>query len=753
MVEAPVEQALRASYPSGHSAPVRCHGEVRNAAAPALSPVLPDWQAPIRSIGFPLPLVSKQKQQAMRTRQRPIPCQSRRKRRFALYLLASVLVSQTIVLAADTDAGLEEIVVTARKRPETLQNVPDSVSVLTEKDVESARIQGVPDALRLLPSVTFIDSQDAGLATISIRGVGQVRNGQPPVAIVIDGVQVASPDQIKQTLDDVAQIEVLKGPQGALYGRNAIGGAIVITTKKPGDTLGGYVQAGAGNGGLQEYDVDLNGPTGIEHLKFRVDADYQSFAGVIDNVTLNHKVDFFTDKTVRAGLLWQPGEALEFDLAGGWSDHFGGASWYIPIGDGDPNNLTAPVQANLLGYSERRVRDGSLRALYTTDFGAVQSVTSASKVDVTLFESLLWTPDAPYGATQDRGSSDWNEDLRFSSGSDQRARWVVGGFFQHTDSDLGTTLLVLPTPFFQIHVANTTTESRASAGYGQLSYDILEQLELTGSVRYDRDSQSLNDLLTPGPLRTAVFSAWQPKGSLSYKIGGAMVYATAATGFRSGGFNPPNSGFPNTYPAESTRNIEVGAKTTFLQDRLRLDGSLFQNHYDNQQTFILNGANQGIVPIARSTIKGAEIDLQAKPVAELQVGISLSYLDGVIDDYNGTALYVGNRVPLTYRFSAAVNAQYEKSLGPGRIGFRLDYTRHSGNYWFVDNADKQSAVDLVNARASYRFGQWETALWARNLLNKRYTEEFFAKEYLGEPQDIRYPGTPRLYGLTVRYRF
>jgi iron complex outermembrane recepter protein len=311
--------------------------------------------------------------------------------------------------------------------------------------------------------------------------------------------------------------------------------------------------------------------------------------------------------------------------------------------------------------------------------------------------------------------------------------------------------VVLPsTPY---PAANTATESLASAGYGQLSYDLLKQLELTLSLRYDRDAQALTDFLSPGPQRSTAFSAWQPKVSMSYKFTDAMVYATAGTGFRSGGFNPPNSGFSDLYPAESTHNIELGVKSTLLEGRMQLNGAIFQNHYDNQQTFILNGANQGIVSIDRSTIRGAELELQLKPLAELQLGITLSHLHSEINDYNGTSLYVGNRVPLTYGFSSTFTAQYSKTVGTGQLILRTDYERHSDNYWFVDNGDKQSPVDLVNGRVGYDIGNWETALWTKNALNKRYTEEFFAKEYLGEPQDIRYPGTPRLYGVTVQYHF
>ena len=684
-------------------------------------------------------------------------------RRGGLAALCSVAVgvgatalSMPHAMADETETAateLEEVVVTARQRSENVQRVPDSVSVFTEKDIESARIQSIPDGLRLVPSVEFIDSQDAGLATISIRGVGQVRNGEAPVAIVIDGVQVATPDQIKEQLNDVESIEVLKGPQGALYGRNAIGGAIVVTTKDPGQQLNGHVELGGGNGGDQSYDASLAGPLPLDHLFFRIGGRYEDFDGVIQNVTLDKKVDFFVDKSLHGQLLWTPSDTFRLDARAQWSDRNGGASWYIPIGDGQPNNLTVPVQANELGRSELNVEDVSVRADYKLGGGTLRSITARSKVSVRLFESLGWTPTTPLAATQGRQTNTWNEDLRFTSDSEQRTRWVVGAFFQHADNGLDTTVLLEPRPFIAIPSADTARESLASAGYGQLNYDILKSLELTLALRYDRNELNQSNLLARGAPATTEFSAWQPKLSLSYKFDAAMLYATVGRGFRSGGFNPPDGGFALIYPAETTTSVEGGVKSSWLDSRLEANAAVFQTHFKNQQQFVLNGANQGIVSIDQSTISGAELELRAKPTARLQLGISLSRLDSTIDNYDGTSLYRGNHVPLTVGFSSTLTAQYTQPVGSGQLSFRADYVRRDDMYWFVDNADRDAPVDLVNARIAYDLGAWEAAIWSKNALDKRYTEEFFAKEYLGLPEDIRYPGTPRLYGATLSYHF
>jgi len=138
---------------------------------------------------------------------------------------------------------LETIYVTARKRTERLQDIPDSITALTADVIQSADIQNVKDVAVRVPNVSIVEAQQPGVALINIRGVGQARNGEPPVAVVVDGVQISNAYEITQDLFDVERIEVLKGPQGAVYGRNAIGGAINIITKQPTNEMEGFVQA------------------------------------------------------------------------------------------------------------------------------------------------------------------------------------------------------------------------------------------------------------------------------------------------------------------------------------------------------------------------------------------------------------------------------------------------------------------------------------------------------------------------------
>ena len=658
---------------------------------------------------------------------------------------------------------LAEIVVTARGWRENLQHVPDSVSVFTQRVLEERGIRSIQDAVSYVPSVSFVNSQDAGLSNITVRGIGQVRNGEPPVAVVVDGVELSSPDEIKQVLDDVARIEVLKGPQGALYGRNALGGAIVIDTAKPSDDYTARVQAGAGNGAYRQTSGMVSGPLVPQLAAFRLTAGYSDFGGLIENVTLHQKVDFDTSKYARARLLLgkslSDGGPWSLDIIGSWSKFEGGASYYIPLPDGEPNNTSIPVQAGQLGRSGRLLKDISARLDLAVGRLDLRSITAGSRVDVSLLESIDWTPDTFLGATQSRRAGSWSEDLRLISPTNQRIRWVAGVYYLDVDRVTDTTLLLGPVPYTPVPVVGTDELSKASAAFGQVDIDLTHRVSLTLADRYDRDQRTLENHLTGGPDRPHTFDAWQPKVSLSYRLPetlahDAMVYATAAKGFRSGGFNAPNTVFPPIYQSEVVTSYEVGEKSSWLHGRLQANGAVFLERDDNRQIFILAaGAQQGIINARRTRVDGAELQLRAEPAQGLEIDLSLSRLDSRILDFNGTSLYVGNKVPLTYGWSSALSTQYSFLVGPATMTLWAGYERRADNFWHIDNADRQAPVDLVNMRLAAEFGSWTATLWSKNLLDKAYTEEFFAKEYAGTANDIRYPGEPRTYGLTLTYRF
>jgi iron complex outermembrane receptor protein len=218
------------------------------------------------------------------------------------------------------ETQIEAITVTARSRAENIQKVPDAITAFSASAIESRGIEGIGDVIVAVPNLSIAEGQNPGTVTMSVRGVSQVRNGEAPVAIVIDGVQLSSPNQITQELFDIQRIEVLKGPQGALYGRNAIAGAINIVTKAPTDTFEGWVSGEIANGEEYKMRATLSGPIVPGILRFRASVGYSDFDGVLTNEYLDKKVDFRDEINGRVRLIYTPTERLTVDVRGSSGD-------------------------------------------------------------------------------------------------------------------------------------------------------------------------------------------------------------------------------------------------------------------------------------------------------------------------------------------------------------------------------------------------------------------------------------------------
>ena len=227
---------------------------------------------------------------------------------------------------ANAAEGIEEVVVTARKRAESLQEVPIAIMAFTEQTIERAGIERPAYFISLMPNVTIVDTANVGDTQVSIRGIVSTRDAESTFAYVVDGILSTNPNSFNEELVDVRQIEVLKGPQGALYGRNAVAGAILVTTREPGEEFAGKVSLGAGSDGLAKGSLRLSGPLG-DNVRGSIAASYREFDGVYDNVFENAPtgVDYLEDTTVRARLLFDQSDSVSWDVRAGMSDVEGGA--------------------------------------------------------------------------------------------------------------------------------------------------------------------------------------------------------------------------------------------------------------------------------------------------------------------------------------------------------------------------------------------------------------------------------------------
>ncbi|MBY8821784.1 TonB-dependent receptor [Sphingomonas colocasiae] len=489
--------------------------------------------------------------------------------------------------------GVEDIVVTARLRNENLQDIPLAVTAFSEQSIADRKIEGVSDFLSATPNISINQSQSAGVSFITVRGVSQVRNGESPVAVVIDGVQQVSSRQLTQDLFDLERIEVLRGPQGALYGRNAIGGAIVITTKKPSDTFEGSATLGYGRG--QDYRArgSVSGPIAGDALRFRVAASYRNLDGYYRNTYLNRKVDGIEDLNLRGQLFAQLGENFTADLKAQYGrTEGGGVNFQYQSAKFDPakpcfldpaNPFGGPAPdadrvvrsfcATNLGHNVRKTGQVSLKLEYDAGFATITNVTAYDRVqEYVAGDQFAYTASVDvFGTdgtqTQFEDMKAWSNELRIASRSDQAFRWMVGAYYLDTKRFISTTtgddnlqgiVSVRRTPQFT-NPANPTlsffaddNHNRAWAVFGNLAYDVTDRFELSVAGRYDKDRRrqtvraDQTGSLPPGCSAAAPgncikrnsYDLFQPKVSAKYRVSDNLnLFGSWGVGFRSGQFN------------------------------------------------------------------------------------------------------------------------------------------------------------------------------------------------------------------------
>ena len=511
------------------------------------------------------------------------------------------LLSVGITTAASAQPVLEEIVVTGLKRAESLLDAPVAVSAFTAADIEKAGISRPEDFLGQIPNVTFVTSNHEGEFFVNVRGQAGVRFAEGAVAFVIDGVQLATQNEFNGDFFDVEQIEVLKGPQNALYGRNATAGAIIVTTKPPGDEWEGSVQATYGNWNTMKINAAVGGPL-TDNLGMRLAVSTTDTDGPFTNEFTGEKVHRWKGHTGRLRLRWEGDNTVADFKAAGSHGTGGGIAFNAQIVGTTVGGVLidevstdrvheVPFVNDIPGWNQQDKYSFSLRVTHETPKVLYEGVVSYNYLDDQYQAKGLPYADysnplndfgvfeAAFGDLtqkwQNRNKA-FTAEFRVSSNEDTRLRWQVGGYFQDGDTrrvninglftgaDISPILGINgpdstnPTTGFDISEFGVTNYSP----FGNIQFDITDNLRLDVAARYEieeRDARTLtpdipnpvtgaatynNCVLATGRsasdcFEDATFEQFQPKVTLSYSLPDALgtAYASYGKGFKSGGFN------------------------------------------------------------------------------------------------------------------------------------------------------------------------------------------------------------------------
>jgi iron complex outermembrane receptor protein len=725
-------------------------------------------------------------------------------RALALATVCLVQFAPLVVRAQSSEP--EEIVVTARKRDESFRDVPMSVSVFTEQAIESAGIQKPGDFISLVPNMTLVETQNAGNAFVVVRGVSQARNSEPSVAVLVDGVLETNPAEFNQELFDIQQIEVLKGPQGALYGRNAIGGAILIRTREPTDHFEGSVKVGVGNGPAERAQVAASGPIdGSNELKYRASVNFYNTSGYLDNVYLHEKADPARDYSGRWRMLWKPNGEFTGDFRIS-ADRLDTRALYFVIprsNEANPfstfttppnaNNVSTPITADPDGVNIRDLLNTSLKLDFNTGYGTITSISAFEKTrEILTGDAFDFRPSATsifkallgfdLNQSQFLNVKAYSQELRFTAPKVGAFSWIGGAYFVHTDRFISTGNMVdtgagvfpiyydprLTGPNPSATFLADTQNNNAWAVFGDATYELTNQVEFDAALRFDRDSRR-NTTDTPtaflpdpsahtGEVRDHTWSKLQPKATLRYKPeDNVTLYGSWSRGFRSGGFNQTGVGavarannilgVNDLFEAEVADTVEVGAKGQFLDRRLNAGLSLFHTRSRNGYFFVFLAANstQNLGNLD-ATYKGAELELAFRATKRLDLYANFGYTDSEITRMADPKV-IGNQAPLVSRTTLNVGAQYRQPLPDDLSGtMRLDFQQIGRTWWDPYNVTSRDPVSLVDVRMGLEGGKWALSAWSKNLFDKKYNTEF-------SPGGFLWKALPRLYGVDLSYRF
>jgi len=664
--------------------------------------------------------------------------------------------------AADDAQSDEEIVVTARKREETLIEVPDAVTAFNAEQIEQAGLRSLNDFANLTPNVTILRGSAEAYPTIMVRGLALAQGGEPPIAVVIDGVQIAQTAFINQDYGEVAQVEVLRGPQGSLYGRNAIGGAINITTRQPSNEFEGRAELSYGNADTVRGVLDLSGPIVEDRLLFRAGGSYRRTDGQIRNRVTGEPADFGENLFLRGRLLFRASSEFSVDLRANYGHDDIGSTANEVVSRANFEDFRPGFLFGVPGLTDHRtIYDLSAKLEYEGAYLTVTSITGYSEADDRLFGDADFT--AAHIVLQEvrLRVSALTQELRIQSPDAGRFRWLIGGFYQDRDTrnfldipfDDGTGR---PVPgAFAIRSRDIGT-SESWAIFGSASYDILPALELTVGARYDEDRRSSVDEFFAGSNARATFSDFQPKIQIAYKPNDdTNLYATYGRGFTSGGFNAFFSGSTRLYEAQTANNYELGFKRSFANGRFRLGAALFQVDYNDQQFFFigLNPPSQSIVNIDRTRVRGVELEVLVRPTPRLDLSAALGLMDAEIRRFDTAPATVGNTSPQSVPYTLNLCAQYSLPLSEA-LDLRAygSFRRQGREFWDAANTLRTGAKDFLNFRLFVESDRFSVGAFVNNLTNTQLPLQAIA-DVAGPDGNVRIPSLRRTYGIEARVRF
>jgi iron complex outermembrane receptor protein len=712
-----------------------------------------------------------------------------------------------VILPAAADAAdavassdsLQEVVVTARKREENVRDVPLSVVTFSADDLAARNADDLSSLGNSIPNVVIGTSGQDRHQNIVMRGISTVARSigqETGVAVYLDGVYTGRTETYNQQLADIDQVEVLRGPQGTIFGKNTTEGAISLSTIKPSDTPTGSATLDFGNFGLVEGGGFVSGPLKEGLLFGKISLYGATDKGYATNVFDGSRAGDRNTGGGRFQLRSTPTDDLDITLSGDFTNHHN-HPYRFEVTNGTFGNIPGPFTFDEAYPSTERTANGGF-ALNVEDRlpggYTLTSITSWRESDWTDHSDETWNGQnlafSDYTEHSDYGS----QELRIASPAKGRFEYVAGLYYSyqysttHTPVSIGNDLAAIfgvPDGLESFDLrSNVKTDGYAA--FANASYHVDSRWTLTAGGRYtwekkhldyhQIDPDGLGFVPNIGPLsRDYSQGAFTPTASIVYAVTSRVnVYATFASGYKSGGFNVDTLSTVNRiqFGPEHVKNYELGAKGEFLDGRLQADIDVFHMDYNDLQITQYDPASFSnyIGNAARAKINGLEFDAVGRVTSAWTVSGHLGLLDTKFDkfiDQYGNDL-AGERLTFAPKFSASVATEYSVPVGDDVAAYvNGEYNYRSAMYSQYNDikttpSDLLGAYGLVNGSLGIAFdhAKWKVEIYGRNLTNKLYeinkTTQLpllsFIPQYAYEETTTTF-GMPRTYGIAIKARF
>ena len=725
--------------------------------------------------------------------------------RYGFVLLVTWPIGATSVWSsedsADSPSELQEVVVTAQRSASGLQTTPLAVTPLSGPALKALNVTDLDSLALAVPGVSFGD--ELGEAHIAIRGIGSdaVNPGTDPrVAYYQDGIYFGRPTAQLGGMFDLERVEVLKGPQGTLYGRNATGGAISVISRGPTAQASGYADVSYGNYNTVDFEGAIGGPI-ADNVAGRIAMQTKFHDGYGTNITTGSDIDNQTEGSVRASLRWDPSASLSFltiadyhkenDRSGGLH-FFGSDNPAIPIAGLALGGVVPSDSRNIASARDpfTKVQTYGITEIVTAtlDWAILKSYTSLRHSDATFGTNVTGTSLPITYGTSIENAHQVSEELQLS-GDHGRLHWLAGAlfFYEHVDASIAFPFNLLlfggPNQIQQGYLVSGQQSDKSAAPYVRLTYDITDEASLILGARYSFEEKIIDqtsqfDLTRPySPSNPVIpspgfpnneskdYHQTTPTATFDYKLTpDVFLFATYTEGFKSGGFNP---GIPQApYEPEKIKEYEVGIKSKELDGRMQINVDAFYYDYSNLQVTIIRGTNAIIENAATAALYGADIDFAVLPISTLKIDGSIDLLHSEYKNYSSAnpafpgdppISLSGKQLTQAPKYSGRFGAEYTWPLGAGHLKLRGDYSYTSRTYFtpFNELALSQAGHSLTNASLNYTAagGGWHTGLYVSNLSDSKViAQDFVASELFGGPV-VGVLTPPRTYGLRFGVAF